>query len=353
MANLPCMKICLMMWSVIALAVLSACMKNKIAATGKNLPAGRYGSEFPAGNATDELEKIARSVKKVYSVSSFTTYQFKREAKITGYQLFQGLYKKSAWGVISTNETVFGTATIIGYADSRVALLTCAHVVTSPDTLVSYFDPADEDPSRYIQSISIREKQENWVKELSSCGPFTVLASDISADIAILGKNCESLTDTVNLFPYPAGRASDLGWGSFVYIFGFPMGNQVITKGITSPASKRPMGEFSIDALLNKGCSGGIILAMRNGVPNFELVGMVKNVGSTREDFLKPSSDQQHTPDWLPYKGDAYIGTSDNIQYGLNAVVPIEAILDFYNKNRQELNRQGYNLDHFFIPGKP
>ena len=44
----------------------------------------RYGNTIPAGDVSHEIEKITRSVKKVYSVSSYTTYQFKREAKITG-----------------------------------------------------------------------------------------------------------------------------------------------------------------------------------------------------------------------------------------------------------------------------
>jgi hypothetical protein len=339
--------------TLLVAGICSSCIKNKIAATDKSIAAGRYGSEFPSANASDEIEKITHSVKKVYSVSSYTTYQFKREAKITGYHLHAGTYKKDAWGVISTNETVFGTAIIIGFRNSQVALLTCSHVVRSPDTLVSYFEPTAEDPLRYIQSFSLKEKQENWVKELSSCGSFTVLASDISEDIALLGKKCESLTDTVEPFPYLSGHATELGWGSFVYIFGYPMGSQVITKGIVSLAPKRPMGEFSIDALLNKGYSGGIILALRNGVPNFEMVGMVKTVHSSREEFLKPASDQQRTPDWLPYTGEVFVGKNDNIQYGLNAVVPIESILGFYMKNRNELMLMGYNLDHFFLPSKP
>jgi hypothetical protein len=348
MANLRFMKKCLNILSLVALVVFSGCVKHKIAATNKGASTGRYGSEFPSRNASGEIEKITYSVKKVYSISSYTTYQFKREAKITGYHLRQETYKQAAWGVISINETVFGTATIIGFANSQVALLTCAHIVTSPDTLISYFEPTEENPLQYIQSFSVKEKQENWVKELSSCGPFHVLASDISTDIAILGKNCESLIETVTPFPYPSGHAKELAWGSFVYIFGYPMGNQMITRGIASPAAKRPMGEFSIDALLNKGYSGGIILALRNGVPNFELVGIVKTVNSTREEFLKPASGQQRTPDWLPYKGDVCVGKSDNIQYGLNTVVPYESILEFYKKNRQELITKGYNLDNFF-----
>ncbi|MCX6304998.1 MAG: serine protease [Bacteroidetes bacterium] len=338
---------------LVAAVLVSSCVKTKIASTGKDTGAHRYISEFPEKHASDEIGKITGSVKKLYSVSSYTTYQFKREAKITGYSIHMGTCQKSAWGVITTNETVFGTATIIGYENSRVALLTCAHVVNSPDTLVSYFESTDEDPSQYVQSFSIKEKQENWVKGLSSCGPFTVLASDIPNDIAIIGKNCESLADTVNPFTNPAGRARELAWGSFVYVFGFPLGNLVITRGIVSLAGKRPMGEFSIDALLNKGYSGGIIVALRHDAPDFELVGMVKTVNSTHEDFLKPASGQQRTPDWLPYRGDVYVGATDHIEYGLNAVVPFEAILGFYQKNRPRLILDGYNLDRFFLPVKP
>ena len=261
------MERCLLFLTLCVMVVCTSCVNNKIATPAGANHSGRYGSEFPSQNATDALEKITHSIKKVYSASS-------------------------------------------------------------------------------------KEKQENWVKDLSSCGPFTVLATDQATDIAILGKNCESLSDTVIPFACPPGKALDLQWGSFVYIFGYPMGNQVITKGIASPGPKRPMGEFSVDALLNKGYSGGVILAIRNGVPNFELVGMVKSVNSTHEEFLKPAPDQQRTPDWIPYKGDAYTGSSDNIQYGLNAVVPFESILEFYRKNRNDLVSMGYNLDNFFTPGQ-
>lgn len=332
---------------LILLLVLISCESRKITVAANPDRPGRYGSEFPTMDATREIERITRSVKKIYSVSSYTTYKFKRASRITGYDLRKGTCKKEAWGVISTNETVFGTATVVGYSGSRVALLTCAHVVNSPDTLVAWFEPGDEDPTRYIQSLSIREKQENWVKDFASCGPFTVLVSDDAADIAILGKNCESLSDTVMPFPYRPGLAGELGWGSFVYIFGYPLGSQVITRGLASPAAKRPMGEFSVDALLNKGYSGGIILALSHGLKNFELVGMVKTVSSIRDEFLKPGPDR-HAPDWLPYKGDSYIGQSENIQYGLNAVVPFEAILSFYRTNSEELKSQGYDLDSFF-----
>jgi len=344
-------KTCICFISLLFLLVFTGCVKNKIGTAKKETNHGRYGSEFPTRNASDEIEEITRSVKKVYSVSHYTTYQFRQEAKITGYQIQNGTYKKAAWGVISTNETVFGTATVIGFSNSQVALLTCAHIVNSPDTLINYFEPAGENPTRYIQRFSVKEKQENWVKDISSCGSFQILAIDIPNDIAILGKKCETLTDTVVPFSYPSGRAKELTWGSFVYVFGYPMGGMVVTRGIVSPAAKRPMGEFSVDALLNKGFSGGIIVALRDGVPNFELVGMVITVNSSREEFLKPASGQPHTPDWFPYKGEMFVGKSDNIQYGLNAVVPFESIIDFYKTHRQDVIANGYNLDGFFLEG--
>ena len=327
--------------------VSSGCVDKKLAVISKGYSDGRYDSEFPSGNASSEIERITHSVKKLYCVSSYTTYQFNKEAKVTAYQIHTGTYKKAAWGVISTNETTFGTATIIGVKDSRIALLTCAHIIHSPDTLISYYETTDADPLLYIKSFSVKEKQENWVKDLSSFGPFPVLAADPSSDIAILGKKSGNPIDTIVPFPYPAGQAKELEWGSFVYVLGYPLGNLVVTKGIVSLPPNRSSGAFTLDALLNKGCSGGIILAIRDGVPNFELVGIVKTVNSNLDQFLRPENDHPYT-DYIPYHGDIYVGKGEIIQYGLNAVVPFETIQDFYKENRLELLKGGYNLDGFF-----
>ncbi|MEI6683138.1 MAG: serine protease [Bacteroidota bacterium] len=329
-----------------------ACIHRKVALVQVQKTHEGYDSQFPSGVVSDGIAAATRAVKKIYSISSYTTWKFRREQAITRFDILTGNYKKTAWGIISTKETVFGTAVVAGVTGKRIALLTCAHVINSPDTLVSYFPPQGDDPAPCIQSFSVKEKQENWVKDLPACGSFTVLASDIPNDIAILGKDCESLMDTVTMFPFPAGRANDLGWGCFVYILGYPLGNLMVTSGIVSPLSKRPKGEFSVDALLNKGCSGGVILAIRNGVPNFELVGLVKNVGSDREEFLKPAADRSPGIDWMPYKGEMNVGTREVVQYGLNAVVPIEAIVDFYRNSRVSLITTGYNLDGFFAGAK-
>jgi hypothetical protein len=330
------------------LILVFGCAGKRSVQKSKDFSSGYYSAGPPAWNASADIGQIARSVKKLYSISSYTTWQFKRETGITGYHLQNNLYQKYALGIVSTNETAFGTATVIMQSDSRIAVLTCAHVVKAPDTLITYFEPIDQDPSRYIQSISIKEKQENYIRDFSLCGSFNVLESDPESDIAILGKNCEIKTDTISPLAAPVGLARELGWGCYAYILGYPLGNQTITQGLTSPLPKRPMGEFTVDALLNKGFSGGIILAVRNDPWGFELVGMVSNVGSSREDFLKPSGNRHASLDWLPYTGELFVGKSDIVQYGINTIIPIDQIRLFYQKNRSDLIKTGYNLDTFF-----
>ncbi|MDD4554809.1 MAG: serine protease [Bacteroidales bacterium] len=342
------MKISVPVLCFVSFVLFSGCSGKK-EITGKlTVDRPTYSSGFPNDEVSASLEQITRSVKKVYSVSYYTTYKFRSDSKITSFHLKNGSFKDAAWGIVSTSETAFGSGTVVAAGHARVALLTCAHIVSSPDTLITRFDPVDGIPSGYIRSISVREKQENWVKDFSGCGSFTVLASDENTDLAILGKNCEVPVDTIATLTCPLGHSRELRWGNFVYVFGFPMGNLVITSGLVSPAPKRPMGEFSVDALLNKGFSGGILVARRTTGNCFEMVGLVKTVSSSRENMLRPDSGANTDLDWIPYTGRIFTGNSDVIHYGLNAVVPSEVIADFYRQHRTEILQCGYNLDAFF-----
>lgn len=332
------------------LAVSFSCHGPRPAGKEKGRGKPFYSTRPAAPEAAGCLDRAAKSVKKIYSVASYTTWQFRREDRMTGQRLAAGAYRQNSWGIISTNETVLGTGTVIAASRSRVVLLTCAHVVTAPDTLVTWYESAGDDPVRYIRSFSLKERQENWVKGLPSCGPFEVLAADGEADIALIGQDCERLTDTVEVFPFAPGNAGRLGWGSFLYIVGFPLGNRVITSGMASPAEKRPFGEFTVDALLNKGHSGGLVLALPVRGGCMEMVGMVKSVSSTREAWLKPAPGSLAAPDWIPYTGESFIGSSDHISYGINAVIPIEQIRDFCQRNLGQLRKSGYAIDGFFGP---
>jgi hypothetical protein len=337
---------------LIAATLFASCAERTAPVTDRSLSDGRYDGEYsPAGDSSG-MEAVIRSVKKLYSVSQYTTWQFSKAARVTPYHLFSGTFRKLALGTISTQETVFGTATILPGAQGTVALLTCAHVVTARDTLISFYDPDSETSIGYIRSISLKEKQENWVKDLPSCGPFTVLASDATTDIAILSKPCETLKIPAPAFPFPMGHAGELRWGSVVYIFGYPLGNPIVTRSVVSKPNPADPTEFSIDALLNKGFSGGVILAVRDGMPHFELVGIVKSVSSKEEYYLKPASDDKKYYEVFPYTGEIHIGTGETVSYGLNYVIPAETIRAFCSTHKDELARAGISPELFLPPKK-
>jgi hypothetical protein len=336
----------------VLLLFLMACSRDHLRLFTEELTDDRYDSDLPVGASSAEIGIISRSVKKVYCVTYYTTYQFTREAGITGYHIASGKYLQSAWAILSTSESFSGSAVVAGVSQNHIALLTCAHIVNAPDTLFSFFSPGIESPIRLIKSISIKQTQEILIKELASCGSFSILAMDPASDIALIGNRCDPIPASVTPFCFHAGKSTALQWGNSVYILGYPMGTISLSRGIVSNTGASAGDSFSIDALLNKGFSGGIILAVRKGVPDFELVGLVKSMASRREYVLRPVSDVPYYGGDLPYEGEVFASPVENIQYGINYVIPIESLADFYVKNRELILAKGYNLDEFFMSDK-
>jgi hypothetical protein len=337
-------------------ALIFGCHRKTIPSTNPTvIKDGRYDTEFPSSQCSDELASISRCVRKLYGVAYYKTYYFSESNLITKKEIASGVYKKTALSISVSPESVSGTATLIFNQNNRIALLTCAHTLDFPDTLVSYYLKGDEDEGHgtCIKSFSIKDKQETFIKDLPVCGSFVNLAMDPVNDIAIIGKKCEGMIEHPDLFSYSTGNAKELGWGSFIYIFGYPMGNLMVTHGIVSNPNMDFHGTFMTDALFNKGFSGGIVVAIRNGVPAFELVGMIKSAFSNKDYFLRPEKDidEYQYNESAPYQGQQFVGTSEVIKYGVTYAVSIETIRNFYRKYRDELVTNGYDLDAFFLPG--
>ena len=229
--------------------------------------------------------------------------------------------------------------------------MTCAHVISFPDTIYSHFTDEKGKFTEYLESISIRESQLIFVAGLPDGGNVEVLAIDKARDLAILGHTYSSFQN-VNfpVFPYPKGEAKQLEWGTFVYIFGYPMNYKMVSKAIVSSPDMDGHGSFLIDAVVNRGFSGGIVLGIRNGVPNFELVGIIRAVPEESEYVLQPEklkNNIQYSP-LVPYKGDTYAIEKDDLKYGIAKVIPIEKIEEFINENKEKLSDLGYNSKYFF-----
>lgn len=309
----------------------------------------RYRTNFPDSNVSADLENVLRSVKKIKNYSSYHTYVFDKNTRITLKDLSsEGLLEHTRAGIV-TNEATAGTACVIFSDGTNTALLTCAHAVKAPDTIIQWAEYSDLGDNKYIHSISIKIKQQLYVNDLPEGNKFRVLASDLNNDIAFIGTRFTEPVPNIPVFSYKCGNSSELRWGSFLYLAGFPTGQQMVIHGIVSSLAGNE-GSFLTDALFNEGLSGGMALAVTESGSQFELVGMARSVAATYGYVLKPEK-EMHEFTYNPvlrYEGNIYVNQKKDISYGVTSIISINQIRNFYQENRFQLLKAGYNFDEFF-----
>ncbi len=315
------------------------------------VPTGKYDSHFPDRNCSDQLENIAESVRMVSAIAYYRSYVFSRDAKIRSNDVQNSSVTERAMKLQYVNRSASGAATIVCSDNGRIALLTCAHVVDFPDTVLAYYRDETRKVSEFVYSISVKERQSIYTAAIPGARNLDILAMDKGIDLALIGQRLETNKPILGFpaFSYPLGKAKELEWGSFVYIFGYPLGYRLITTGIVSSPGRDQYGSFLTDAVLNKGFSGGLVLAVRDGVPNFELVGVVKLIPGQQQLYLAPSRQDetiQYEPD-VPYRGSAFVESRTDVDYGVALTIPAEQIVDFLQKNQPSLFREGYDLRSF------
>lgn len=311
---------------------------------------GLYDSEFPYNSSSKQLEEIGNSIKLLNTIAFYKSYIFENTMNLTCEQLNEKVLEEKSSQVTYFNNTASGTATLIYTRDRTLGLLTCAHIIDYPDTVISYFENPNGKKTQFVQSFSVKEKQSIYVTDLPEFGEVEIILLDRARDIAIVGKTMISTNaTTLPVFSYPIGKAKSLDWGSFVYIFGYPMNYKMVTKGIVSSPNKDGKGSFLIDAVFNRGFSGGIVLAIRDGVPNFEIVGLIRSVPAEYEYILKPMATDEkisYNP-LIPYTGDVYVDQRASLKYGITRVIAIEEIVDYLEENESYLEKKGYYLRKF------
>jgi hypothetical protein len=314
---------------------------------------GRYDSEFPYRGCSEQLEEIISTVKRINVMSHYRTYLFSPEDSVVADNIQaldtllrhrEPLYEHSTFG---------GTGTIIFSDEWRISLITCAHIVDFPDTMINHYVSPDNLPTRYARSISFKTGESIFLGEVSASASFDILAIDRSVDLAIIGhKHALPETPRFKAFSYRLGKARELEWGSFVYVFGYPAGLRMISKGIVSPSGRLPAGSFNVDAVISGGSSGSLALAVRDGVPHFELVGILKAVPAQSLNMLVPTNhdeEVQFDPS-RPYHGDVYVARRTEILPGIAQAIPVESLIQFISDNQKALMKEGYDLSSWINP---
>jgi hypothetical protein len=332
-----------------------SCYPSTYRAVYPTLSDGAYDSEFPYRSSSQQLEQIMETVKRVSCIAYYKVYTFGADEKVRLRNITPDFLDRNEQRSIFTNNSTSGTATVIYFSGRKVAMLTCAHVVGFPDTVVTYHIDADRRLTEYVASIGFKKRQSNFVAMLPEGGEMSILAMDVDADLAVLGTELATAPPLpLPAFHYPLGSAKELEWGAFIYLFGYPSGYKMVTKGIVSSPNKDKYGSFLIDAVFTRGFSGGICLAIRDGIPNFELVGMIKLVSAHTSYVVTPGKDPgltEYDPS-VAYTGDLFVEKRTEIEYGISQAIPVERIRDFLEHNSSQLSNMGYSVTSL-LEGKP
>jgi len=337
--------------TIILLLILTSCSGVTYEQIYPTLGDGKYDSEFPYKGSSAELEKICQSVHRITTTAFYKTYTFSIDDSLTSQSINEKDLETIALVTGYADQSSSGSATTILSSEGKVVLLTCAHVVDSPDTLFSYFYDDTGIKSKFIQSLLIKDNQTVYAAGFPEGSRLEILATDNKNDLALIGRDYHNAISNYKLpyLNYPNGKAKEIEWGTFVYIFGYPVGYKMVTKAIVSSPNRDSKNSFIIDAVINQGASGSAVLAIKDGVPNFEFVGMVQWVPEEEEDILVPSNsgaEKQFNP-LVSYGGDLFVKRHSSIQYGIANVISIEAISEFITENASSLNLKKYDLDSF------
>jgi S1-C subfamily serine protease len=305
----------------------------------------RYDSEFPVKSISSELDFVSETIKKLDCIAFYRSYAFAENNTLDLNGITEEEIEHQAVASEVTNESVTGTATIIYYDGVNVGLLTCAHVVDFPDTIIVRYNNG----LGPIQFLSVKIKQQNYINSLPDGDDVEFVAADSKSDLAFLKKNLGEHVDKIEVLNYPVGNSKELEWGTIVYVMGFPMGNKMVTRAIVSNPDKSNRNRFLTDALYNRGISGSPVLAIRDGVPNLELVGIASSAAVQTVYYLKPGKED---PEFINteeiYSGNVYPDHKKIINYGVTFNVPIESVVEFLNKNRKLIESKGFDSKLFF-----
>ena len=262
-----------------------SCSPTVTKVSDAGLKDNEYDRDFFQVESNNRLDILVNSVKMLNCLAYYESYLFDRASELNTKDIHNYDLGSIALNIQHSTETASGTATIIYSYRGKVALLTTAHIINFPDTLITYFKNSDGSNSDFVESISIKTRQSNLLPELSVANEVKLLAIDSITDLAIIGRDVSLLNlSKFTSFELPLGNSKELSWGTKVYIIGYPLNNKMITTGLVSPSQINGKDYFFVDAVFNRGFSGGIVLAVRDGAPNFELVGMVKS-GTVHRNF--------------------------------------------------------------------
>lgn len=316
--------------------------------TGTTDDALRQDGGILTAEALARIQQVAPSVIGVSTVHDYRIETFhyalaggqvmKDPHSVTGYRLMEG---DSSITVEETIREGYGGGVILHRDERQSLILTCEHVLTTPDTILEYYRDAEGRPTDVIFSRAVCLRTTvHVIDDGYQFRSAEILATDARSDLGLV---LAGPSLTVGLpFPFAIGVDTDLQWGDVVVAFGYPRKMKQITLGVVS-SSPYP-GTFGIDLTARFGFSGGpVILVRPEGA--LELAGILRSVPVKKLRYLAPPPNalpgQMLSP---PQMSDIAVEEIDLVDYGTAYAVGAERIGQFLGEKNAILGMKGISL---------
>ncbi|PWN06217.1 S1 family peptidase [Rhodohalobacter mucosus] len=302
-----------------------------------------YLSDTGSDLIRDQIKEGFDSVVRIQNTVTYRTYQLHSGSGLTETQADTvNLESLSAHTFIESHSNA-GTAIIMSNGNGYSSLFTASHTVTFPDTVYHYAPQNPSEDDRWVEAVSIKESVSHFFFGGNSVFEFEVLANDPVMDLAVLlyrwGRDGDPGLEPLAI---SAGDFDKLDWTDRVYVLGYPRGVRMVTSGMVSKQEINSRRTFAVDAIFNRGFSGGPMFTVRNDGRGLEWMGVLTSASAEKEFYLSPDYRQGiEMSHGRPFTGIPIIQETSRINYGISFGVDINQIADFYEDNRTVLRRNG------------
>ncbi|MDZ7360780.1 MAG: serine protease [candidate division KSB1 bacterium] len=262
----------------------------------------------------------------------------------TGYRLIAG---PNAIKTAKKIQKTSGGGVIISQDTRQTLILTCEHVINSPDTVRTFFRDAEGRETKVLASRAVKRRETcQVINQVNQLEPAEVLYVDPRADLGLL---LAQSSPTVGVpFSRAVAYQTELKWGDLAFVFGYPREIKQLSLGFISP-SPYP-GTFSMDVVARYGFSGGPVLLVRPG-GELELAGIIRGVPVSKLRYIAPPPElapgQNLEVDDLKI---SMVDEFDLIEYGTVYAVGAERIGKFLKESQAQLQKKGIDLPKRFFP---
>jgi S1-C subfamily serine protease len=322
--------------------------------SGTGSQTAETGAALLTSQVQEKIREAASSVVGVNAERSYSTQVFTydlvngepaRDASSpTGYRLARG---QAGVTLIDTTQEIHGGGLIIYRDEHHALILTCAHLLLAPDTILTYFRDRGGNPTGLLASRSVKKNISYYIMiESGRLLAAEVLQTDDRTDLGLLA--VESRAPIGLPFCCALAYQSEIRWGDFAYVFGFPHGMKQLTAGFISPAPYP--GRFVLDVAAHFGFSGGPVIVVRPG-GTIELAGIILSMPVTKLRYIMPPPNLH--PGQTITITDLAQSTAEElniIEYGTGYGIGAKTVGRFLLDNASLLQRKGFALSSQYLP---